>query len=140
MNNWHYEANVKKLEEKAKREGLVLSIVGYNELFVDLDDVDDLDPFIRKLHEVHRLFKPVLAAYKRRSKGGKGWHIRVVMSVPLEIRERCALHLAVGSDVKRELLRLRSIHDGGEDQTSVFLDRPENPEETLLILFPKAKS
>lgn len=128
-----------KIRAMAEAEGLVISEVGFNELFVDLDDTDDLGPFIRRLHWVHKLFKPVLAAYKRRSKSGKGYHIRVVMSVALDIRERCALHCAVGSDPKRELLRLRAIRDCTSDQTSVFLDKPENKEEPLLICFPVEK-
>lgn len=130
-----YETNLARLEETAKAEGLVLSCVGHNELFIDLDDINDLQPFMQRLHQVHRLFKPIEAAYKRRSKSGKGWHIRVIMSVTLDIRERCAIHCAVGSDPKRELLRLRAIRDGTSDQTSVFLDKPENPEVLLLKWF-----
>lgn len=131
-----YESNIIKLEKQAKDEGLELNIVGMNELFIDLDDVDDLTPFAFALAKVHRYFKPVIAAFKRRSKGGKGWHIRVVMSVVLDIRERCALHLAVGSDPVRELLRLRSIRDGTEDQQSVFLDNPLHAEEPFFPLVP----
>lgn len=128
-----YEGAAKKLEEKAAKEGLVLSFVNFNELFIDLDDTDDLTPTVKKLQMVRRYFMPPVAAYKRRSKSGTGWHIRVVMPEPIELRERVALHAIIGSDPVRELLRLRAIRHGTDDQQSAFLDRPDFLEESLEI-------
>jgi hypothetical protein len=111
-----------------EEEGLILSEAKSNELFIDLDDVDDLEPFFKRIQRIHRLFKPIAGVYQRRSKGGKGWHIRVVMSTDIDLKDRVVLHLIAGSDPVRELLRLRAIHDKSEDQPSIFLDKPDHPE------------
>lgn len=128
-----YEKTLNKIKQMMEAEGLVLSAAKANELFIDLDDVDDLTPFMGRLQSIHRLFKPILGVYQRRSKSGTGWHIRVVMSVDIDLKDRVVLHLIAGSDPVRELLRLRAIHNKSDDQPSIFLDKPENLETKMEI-------
>jgi hypothetical protein len=122
-----YEETLKKLQE--------------NELLLDLDNTDQLDPVIERLKLIHKMFRPIKEAFVRRSRNGKGYHVRVFFetNVQLDGRERCALHAICGSDPIREILRLRSIRNATDDQASVFLDNPSFSEELLPLPFLESK-
>jgi len=125
------ELTATRLAAYAKDHDLDLSFALPNEMFIDLDGTLDVGVLAARLREMSRIYIDPLAVRIRKSKSGTGLHVRLSMARPLLPLERVALHLYLGSDPKRELLRLKAIEHNTSDITPAFLDKKGEPEYRL---------
>ena len=116
-------------EAKAEEEGKRLRRPKPDELFIDLDTVDQFHQFqVLKavLDEIHQTTLPV-SITPSFTEGHR--HVVVRFARRLEPVERVAYELALGSDRKRGLLGLHQIENGYPDDASVFFERLHHPIE-----------
>jgi hypothetical protein len=111
---------------KAARLGLLLVKPTDEQVFVDLDSLEQTTDFFGRWPEFLKLWP--LATYKMTpSTSGKPGRHHVIVTVsdlkPLADHERIALQAALGSDPLREML---AIYHGraGYEHTSVFFEKP----------------
>ncbi len=143
--NGTYGETLARVMAIATREKLVVSTANEYEVFIDIDDSiiaskfkpdkplsnQRRAPLVQAADLVHTTFAKVRKATYRYSKGLQGMHVTLTMRNPITDEQRVAIALIMGSDPKRELLRLKAIRDKSDDVPAIFLDRPEHPVHTL---------
>lgn len=113
--------------EKATRLGLLLVKPGPNEVFVDLDSLEERGAFKRRFDMAKKLWPKISVRYTVSSSGGDKRHAYVTIPELDAIgnHERIAIQAALGSDPFRELLAV--FHGrAGYEYTSVFFEKPES--------------
>lgn len=93
------------LDDLAARRGCYVEPSDDLTLQIDLDDPEDLQVFDRTMAILAKM-EPALVrgATTAPSKSGEGYHVRVRLNEPLDVRDRILLQACLGSDVKREMI------------------------------------
>lgn len=109
--------------EAAKAKQLVVIEPGPRELFVDIDNEEDME---RCRQAVIFLGKHVVSKKQSPSSSGRRgrYHVTITLDHDLGNIERICLQAIVGSDWRRELLSYKA-HRRGVATPSVFFERPK---------------
>jgi len=100
----------------AKEKGCVIVAPKPNELFIDIDEEEQLDVFKGQIKRVIEVFGKRVSWNQRSSPSGLPGRYHIVVTLPVEVTavERIALQACLGSDLVREILswaRMRLGHD-----------------------------
>lgn len=108
--------------DKAARLGLILVEPLPNEIFVDLDNDEEIQGFRKRINTFMKVFRDAEVSYTTSSGGG----IHAYISVPdavFSVAERIALQAALGSDCLREIIAI-DHYKNGYAYPSVFFENP----------------
>lgn len=123
---------VEQAKAKAAARGLEVRLPEPNELFIDIDSEAQLaefdDLFNMLLDHVDGMSRSMGPSPSGRP--GR-YHAVVRLPYPITLLERIALQAALGSDRKREILTWLRYRIG-EENPSVFFERPQNAVEEVL--------
>jgi len=114
---------VARRDKKAEELGMDIVYPESDELFVDIDSVEDLKVFHKNLG----LLGDLVLGYMRTPSNGGGdhWHVKVKLSHALDDGfDRIALQSLLGSDRKREMLSWITMKDDGANPTCFFEKKP----------------
>jgi hypothetical protein len=118
---------VADVEAAALAKGLTVRYPEPNELFIDIDTVEQYAQHLNLLtiFTNHEEIEGTIASVSPSGKPGR-FHVVVRLKRPVvDETERVMLQALLGSDTKRELLSWRRIDDGAEDKAiSVFFEKP----------------
>lgn len=112
---------------RALAAGWVVVLPEETQLFIDIDNVEDLAKF-HELWPTLKQFRPDAEVLRNTPSpsGKKGrFHIVVDLKIPIDQYGRVMLQAAMGSDRKRELLAWRRIENEDEHPT-LFFEKPES--------------
>lgn len=112
---------------RALAAGWVVILPEENEIFIDIDNSQDLAKF-EELWPTLKQFRPNAEIIRNTSSpSGKADHRHIVVDLktPVHPCERIMLQVAMGSDRKRELLAWRRIENEDEFPT-LFFEKPES--------------
>lgn len=116
-----------QVEERARERGLVVRYPAPNELFVDIDSLEQLY-LHNQLFSIFEEMEPGIVAHRTASPSGKPGRFHVVVVLPRDVRdeaERLMLQAFLGSDPKRELLGYRHLTEGAElKRCNCFFEKP----------------
>ncbi len=116
--------NQEQAVEQAESEGLTVVHSSTTLLLIDLDGAQAIDYFNDSVERVTDALKDrdvtltELARWK--SKSGKGLHIKMKLSKPLNVSTRLLLQACLGSDRLREFLSLMRKWDGCKEPSLLF--------------------
>lgn len=120
---------MKNPQEEAAALGMVVVTPRANQLFLDIDHVEDLDLMELMLAVLESNGVYVSEEKRTRSKSGN-WHVylRVDSFDSLDAMQRIALQACLGSDRTRELLSVLRVlaFDGTTREPTVFFEKPED--------------
>ncbi len=113
-------ATPEELEAKAALTGRKVIYPDTNELFIDLDGVEEM-LFCHQQIEILSAAGEVMHVDWSQSQTAYHWHVVVVLRQPIDSWRRVALQAALGSDRKRELLACLNPITAG---TNCFFEVP----------------
>lgn len=127
-------SSVQAIEEKAKKKGMTVLFPQPNELFIDIDNIDDWNLFCERV-EVLKKEKFVIGFSWTTSKGGfPKKHIIVKLSRNVQSEpERICLQSFLGSDRKREMLNYIAWLRDPEFIATCFFELPPKTTSTFDI-------
>jgi hypothetical protein len=108
----------------ARDKGLSVVKPSKHELFIDIDNDEDLAHYEAMCDVMDSALLPVHEVRRTRSSGGN-WHIVAKTAQELTPIERIALQAALGSDRKRELLSILRIWREPGVPPTVFFEKTE---------------
>ncbi len=116
-----YGAGLAPLEEIAAKKGKKLRLPEPNELFLDLDSVEDLTEFQRRWHRLAELFPG--AIYEAYSSATSG-HVHVIVTLDEPVSEdwRLFYEACLGSDPVRAVLGWREVMTAQRERASCFFE------------------
>lgn len=122
-----YDPNEDRMEyiENMKLEGLFPKTPQHNELFIDIDNVDDKNWFLIQFERLKKIL-PQISYRSNPSKSGlPNEHITVTMPFKISSNhERIAWQACLGSDSVKELLSMIRLYRGDEFPI-LFMEKPQ---------------
>lgn len=101
----------------ALEEGMTVILRKPNQLLIDLDNSDSMEP--GRLEFLARKF-PIREVESWRSKSGDGVHVVITLEEEVSPLEALALEMAMGSDPIRGLLNVVRYRNGVDDPSRLF--------------------
>lgn len=119
--NEFYGVPREKLSEEAKKKGLKVVFPKKNQLFVDIDSVESMTIYHKRIDMLESLFN--CKAKKKVSRSGfPHYHIYVDADRTFTDVERILLQLFLGSDVNHEFLSYKD-YVNGESYPVLFFEK-----------------